>query len=83
MIPSPPLGWLLTSESRSAMDEILLGFDRADFQAKYGSLASSAEALNEYLTCFDEVQGAISRVLALLRSPRMATAEAPSREAHK
>jgi hypothetical protein len=69
MNPSPPLGWLLTAQSRQAMDELLLGQNRGDFQARYANVLSVGTDLGRYLKCFGEIQQRLSKVIQLLRTP--------------
>lgn len=55
MRPSPPLGWLLTAQSRKAMDQLILGVGRSVYQEHYVSYLD-AKALSEFKNCFDDVQ---------------------------
>jgi hypothetical protein len=59
MEPSPPLGWLLTSDSRRAMDELVLGHSPARRAVNFGHLA-------EYSRCFQEIQSRIAKIIKLL-----------------
>ena len=65
MRPSPPLGWLLTEQSRTAMDQLILGHGRADYESRYADVLSSPE-LSVYKACFDDVQQGIATVRKLL-----------------
>lgn len=60
MTPSPPLGWLLTSQSQKTMDEILLGLGDREPGASGGSNAAG------YLYCFNANQRSLAKVLSLL-----------------
>jgi Patatin-like phospholipase len=61
MRPSPPLGWLLTAESRNAMDQLILGHGRAEYQRRYAYNLTGGD-LAEYKGCFDEIQLGLSAV---------------------
>jgi hypothetical protein len=65
MRPSPPLGWLLTTQSRNSMDQLILGHGRAEYEQRYASVLTGA-ALLEYKSCFDDVQQGLSAVRQLL-----------------
>ncbi len=66
MAPSPPLGWLLTADSRAAMDDLLLGHTRTNFQKKYETAAANRGGTTEYLRCFNEIQMQLSSALRML-----------------
>lgn len=65
MRPSPPLGWLLTEQSRNSMDQLILGHGRAEYQSRYADFLSPTE-LAAYKACFDDVQQGIMTVRQLL-----------------
>jgi hypothetical protein len=55
MRPSPPLGWLLTGQSRRSMDQLILGLGRSDYQQLYAGYLDG-NALAQFKNCFDDVQ---------------------------
>jgi hypothetical protein len=69
MKPAPPLGWLLTSESRKAMDHLILGHSRTEFLIKYANSTGANSNVGKYLKCFAEIQQRLAFVQRILRSP--------------
>lgn len=65
MRPSPPLGWLLTEQSRRAMDQLILGLGRSEYQERYADYLDGND-LAEFKNCFDDVQQALVSVQNLL-----------------
>jgi hypothetical protein len=61
MRPSPPLGWLLTADSRRAMDQLILGIGRSGYQRQYVEHLDG-RAMSEYKNCFDDVQQSLIAV---------------------
>jgi len=61
MRPSPPLGWLLTADSRRAMDQLILGIGRSGYQRQYAGYLDG-RAMSEYRNCFDDVQQSLIAV---------------------
>jgi hypothetical protein len=64
MKPSPPLGWLLTSQSQQTMDDMLLGIgDR-----RRGAFQDNPLG---FLNCFNANQQSLARVLSLLEGSEL------------
>jgi hypothetical protein len=65
MRPSPPLGWLLTADSRRAMDQLIVGIGRSRYQRQYAGYLDG-RATSEYRNCFDDVQQSLIAVQSYL-----------------